>query len=82
MPGTWYRSVLPHAFTLENYADALGHPLTVLSIKNSLMYASLAVALDLILGLTIALVVVRSDLPVRGFLDSAGHAASCRTRDW
>jgi iron(III) transport system permease protein len=70
VPGTWYRSVLPHAFTMENYADALGHPLTVLSIKNSLLYASLAVAVDLILGLTIALVVVRSDLPVRGFLDS------------
>ena len=39
-PGSWYRSVLPHAFTLENYADALGHPLTVLSIRNSLLYAS------------------------------------------
>ncbi len=70
VPGTWYRSVLPQAFTMENYADALGHPLTVLSIKNSLLYASLAVGVDLILGLTIALVVVRSDLPVRGFLDS------------
>ena len=70
VPGSWYRSVLPHAFTMENYADALGHPLTVLSIKNSLLYASLAVGVDLILGLTIALVVVRSDLPVRGFLDS------------
>jgi iron(III) transport system permease protein len=70
VPGTWYRSVLPHAFTMENYADALGHPLTVLSIKNSLLYASLAVGVDLILGLAIALVVVRSDLPLRGLLDS------------
>jgi iron(III) transport system permease protein len=69
-PGSWYRSVLPRAFTLENYADALGHPLTVLSIRNSLVYASLAVALDLVLGLAIALVVVRSDLPLRGLLDT------------
>lgn len=69
-PGSWYRSVLPHAFSLENYADALGHPLTVLSIKNSLIYASLAVGLDLVLGLAIALVIVRSDLPFRGLLDA------------
>jgi len=70
VPGSWYRSVLPQAFTLGNYADALGHPLTVLSIRNSLIYASLAVALDLVLGLAIALVVVRSDLPLRGLLDT------------
>jgi iron(III) transport system permease protein len=69
-PGSWYRSVFPHGFTLENYADALGHPLTVLSIKNSLIYASLAVGLDLVLGLAIALVIVRSDLPFRGLLDT------------
>lgn len=69
-PGSWYRSVFPHGFTVENYADALGHPLTVLSIKNSLIYASLAVALDLVLGLAIALVIVRSDLPFRGLLDT------------
>jgi iron(III) transport system permease protein len=70
VPGTWYRSVLPLAFTVENYADALGHPLTVLSITNSLLYASLAVGVDLILGLAIALVVVRSDVPFRGLLDT------------
>jgi iron(III) transport system permease protein len=69
-PGTWYRSVFPLAFTVENYTDALGHPLTVLSIKNSLLYASLAVGVDLVLGLAIALVVVRSDLPFRGLLDT------------
>src|SRR5262245_28725092 len=69
-PGSWYRSVLPHAFSLANYADALGHPLTVLSIKNSLLYASIAVGLDVVLGLAIALVVVRSDLRLRGLLDA------------
>jgi iron(III) transport system permease protein len=70
VPGSWYRSVLPDAFTLGNYADALGHPLTVLSIRNSLIYASIAVGLDLVLGLAIALVIVRSDLPLRGLLDT------------
>jgi iron(III) transport system permease protein len=69
-PGSWYRSILPGAFTAGNYADALGHPLTVLSIQNSLLYASIAVGIDLVLGLAIALVVVRSDLPLRGLLDT------------
>jgi iron(III) transport system permease protein len=69
-PGSWYRSALPQQWTLANYADALGHPLTVLSIKNSLLYAALAVGLDLVLGLAIALIIVRSDLPFRGLLDT------------
>ena len=35
-PGSWYGSVLPQAFTTANYAEALGHDMTVLSIRNSL----------------------------------------------
>jgi iron(III) transport system permease protein len=68
-PGSWYGTVLPQAFTLGNYADALGHPLTVGSIRNSLIYAALALGLALVIGLAIALVLVRSDLPLRGVLD-------------
>jgi iron(III) transport system permease protein len=70
-PGGWYRTVLPEVWTTGNYADALGHGMTVASIKNSLVYASLAAALDLVLGIAIALVVVRSDLRGRGLLDTA-----------
>jgi iron(III) transport system permease protein len=43
--------------------------MTVSSIRNSLLYSSLAVVLNIILGVAIAFVVVRSDLRVRGFLD-------------
>lgn len=69
-PGGWYRSVVPEALTTAHFADALGHPLTVGSIRNSLVYASLAVVFDLVVGVAIAVVVVRSDLRGRGWLDA------------
>ncbi len=65
----WYGTVVPAQFTLENFRLALGHDLTVSAIGNSLRYAALATALDLVLGVAIAWVVVRSRLPGRRFLD-------------
>jgi iron(III) transport system permease protein len=69
-PGAWYRSVLPQDFTYAHWAEAMGHPLTVGSIANSLLYAALALLVCLALGVAIALVVVRSDLKFRGALDA------------
>jgi len=69
-PGSWYQSVLPTVYTLNNYAEALGHEMTVSSIRNSLLYASLAVLFNTGLGIAIAFVVVRSDLKARGLLDA------------
>ncbi|MFT3829151.1 MAG: iron ABC transporter permease [Opitutaceae bacterium] len=66
----WYAALLPEHFTLENFRLALGHELTVSSIGNSLRYAGLATVLDLVLGVAIAWVVVRSKLPGRNILDS------------
>ena len=68
--GDWYGSILPEAFTLAHYDEALGHPLVVPSIKNSLMYASASTLLDIVLGLAIAWVVVRSKIRGRGILDA------------
>lgn len=68
-PGSWYRSVLPAAYTLNNYQDALGHSMTVSSIGNSLTYSLLAVIFNTGLGLMIAFVVVRSSLKLKGLLD-------------
>lgn len=68
-PGSWYQSVLPQQFTLGNYSEALGHSMTVSSIRNSLTYASLAVCANIVLGIAIAFVVVRSNIPLRGVLD-------------
>jgi len=69
-PGSWYRSVLPQVFTGSNYVEALGHAMTVSSIKNSLIYSGLAISFNVVLGIAIAFVVVRSDLKVRGLLDA------------
>lgn len=66
----WYQTVLPSAFTSQHYADALGHPLTVNSIANSLRYASLSTLFDVVLGIAIAYVVVRTRLPGRQILDA------------
>ena len=69
-PGSWYRTVLPQAFTGAHYVEALGHGMTVGSIRNSLVYSTLAVALNAALGVAIAWVSVRSDLRGRHALDT------------
>jgi len=69
-PGSWYQSILPQEFTSGNYIEALGHSMTVSSIKNSLFYSVLAVMFNAVLGIAIAYVVVRSSIPLRGVLDS------------
>ena len=66
----WYGTILPEAFTTHHYKEALGHPLVVPSIRNSLLYASGSTILDILLGLAIAWVVVRSDIKGRGILDA------------
>lgn len=66
----WYRSILPTVWTGEHYLQALGHQMTVPSIANSLRYAGLATLIDLVMGLIIALLVVRSRLPGRRILDA------------
>ena len=69
-PGSWYQTILPGTWTGDNYVAALGHDMTVGSIRNSLMFSSLAVCFDVVVGIAIAFVVVRSDLRLRGALDA------------
>jgi iron(III) transport system permease protein len=66
----WYQTVLPTDWTLDRYETALGHYLTVPSIANSLKYASGATLVDLLLGVAIAYIVVRTTLPGRALLDA------------
>ncbi len=66
----WYQTVLPTDWTLDRYHTALGHYLTVPSIANSLKYASCATVIDLLLGVAIAYIVVRTTLPGRAMLDA------------
>ncbi len=68
--GDWYNSILPQSLTFGNYELALGHSLTVPAIRNSLLYSSIAVCLNVVLGIGVAYVVVRSKLPGRNALDT------------
>lgn len=68
--GDWYGSILPESMTTNHYKEALGHPLVVPSIQNSLIYASGSTILDIILGTAIAWVVVRSTIRGRVILDA------------
>lgn len=66
----WYATILPETWTTEHYQEALAHPLVVPSIQNSLFYASMATFVDLILGVAIAWVIVRSTIQGRALLDA------------
>jgi iron(III) transport system permease protein len=68
--GRWYGTILPDQFTLRHYIEALGHGLVVPSIQNSLLYAGCATLIALVIGLSVAWVLVRSDLRFRGLLDA------------
>jgi iron(III) transport system permease protein len=65
----WYGTVVPHAYTLDNFRLALGHDLTVPAIANSLKFSSISAVIDVFLGIAIAYVVVRSKLAGRQVLD-------------
>jgi len=65
----WYATVVPHHYTLENFRIALGHDLTVSAIANSLKFASLSTLVDIVLGIAIAYVVVRTKFAGRQVLD-------------
>lgn len=68
--GQWYQSILPRAFTFSNYEEALGHPLAIGSIRNSLMLAGIAVIFDLVIGVLAARIIVRTKLRGRSLLDA------------
>lgn len=66
----WYRTWLPEGLTLRHYRDVLGHELTLKAIGNSLKYASIATLLDLVLGIGVAYVNIRTRIWGRQILDA------------
>ena len=66
----WYQTVLPVALKFDHFVEALGDPLVVPSIRNSLLYASGATLVDLLLGIAVAWVIVRGKIRGRGLLDA------------
>ncbi|MDR1456901.1 MAG: iron ABC transporter permease [Puniceicoccales bacterium] len=66
----WFGSMLPTSLTVENFSVALGHPLAISAIKNSLTYASMATMGSVVFGMFLALVIARSKFPGKGILDT------------
>ncbi len=69
----WSFSPLPDAYTLAHYAvvfqDSSG------MIQNTLLYCGLAAGLDVLLGVTIAYLMLRTTLPARQWLDGIATAS-------
>jgi len=69
-PNSWYDSVLPQSWTLSNIEQALGHPLAFSSIRNSLILATVASLADILLGVLVGYIIVRTRVRGRSLLDS------------
>ncbi|MEM8876081.1 MAG: iron ABC transporter permease [Planctomycetota bacterium] len=68
-PG-WYKSILPQSYTAEHFGNALTDKAVFGSIVNSLFYATIATAVAIIVGLGVAVIVVRSNVPGKGLIDA------------
>ncbi len=66
----WSGSILPNTYTLRHVKEVFYRSETFDSILNSLRYASIATAVDVLLGLTVAYLVVRLRVRGRSLLDS------------
>lgn len=69
-PASWYQSVLPTAWTISNFEQALSHPEAFRSIVNSIKLAGASVVLNTFFGLLVAYVLVRTRVRGRGLLDA------------
>jgi iron(III) transport system permease protein len=69
----WSFSPLPDAFTTAHYGRVFGE--SSVYIKNTLIYATLAGGIDIVLGVAIAYLVLRTKLIGREWLDWAASAA-------
>jgi iron(III) transport system permease protein len=69
----WSYSVLPEGYTLAHYAVVLTDSAHM--IGNTLLYCSLAAGIDVVLGVAIAWLVLRTNLPGRRWLDWGASAA-------
>ena len=68
--GTWYGTILPRGFTLANFTEALGTPMVVPSIINSLQYSLAAMVIAVAAGTLTAIITVRWKLKGSWLLDS------------
>mgnify|MGYP001437447844 CR=1 FL=1 len=66
----WFMTALPEKFTTKYYYQVFSHDLSLIGIKNSILFSCLATFLDVILGVLLAYIIVRKSLPFSQFLDA------------
>ena len=71
--GVWSFSVLPDDYTLANYATVFSDSTGM--ITNTLLYCGLAATIDVVIGVAIAYLILRTRIPARQWLDFAASAA-------
>ena len=69
----WSFSPLPDAYTLQHYATVFADSSGM--IRNTLVYCGLAAALDVVIGVTVAYLMLRTNLPARQWLDWVATAS-------
>ena len=69
----WSFSVLPDTWTLGNYATVFEDSSGM--IRNTLLYCGLAALIDVVIGVAIAYLILRTKIPGRQWLDFAASAA-------
>ena len=65
----WFMTVLPESTTLSHYGMVFDHPLSSSSIKISLLLSVCSTVLDIVVGVAIAYLLVRTNIPFKGLLD-------------
>lgn len=69
-PGQWYRTILPEHFTLSHYEQAMTAADSFGAIVNSLKLSALAMFADILLGILIGYLLVRTQIKGRSVLDA------------
>ncbi|MBU0745636.1 MAG: iron ABC transporter permease [Gammaproteobacteria bacterium] len=69
----WSFSVLPDSYTLEHYATVFTDSKQM--VGNTLLYCFIAAGLDVVIGTSIAYLILRTQLPARRWLDYLASAA-------
>ncbi len=69
-PGAWYGTVLPESLTLHNFVLALSSDDAFTAIRNSIVLSIGAVLVNVVLGIVIAYLIVRTRARGRGLLDA------------
>lgn len=69
-PGSWYRSILPQTFTNDHFRQALSAPEAFGAIVNSLKLAAAATVLDIVVGIVVGYLIVRTTIRGRALLDA------------